>query len=209
MFSDRILFIILKKGIFLINKPVFYDNDCLACFLIIGECSILIQMFSKIIITEPVHRELFNESTPPIIKNNLRVLIGRGFVEVKEMSILSSVYHCYSYIEQGLRSDNDTRIGKGEASVIAFAKENDGIVASNNLFDVKEYTDKYNLSLITTPLILGKAVENKLIDETKANSLWSKMLDRNMYLPDDSFSEYYSNNYEDDCDDFLKSNNIF
>ncbi len=35
------------------------------------------------------------------------------------------------------------------------------------------------------------------------------MLDRNMYLPDDSFSEYYSNNYEDDCDDFLKSNNIF
>lgn len=90
MFSDRILFIILKKGgIFLINKPVFYDTDCLACFLIIGECSILIQMFSKIIITEPVHRELFNESTPPIIKNNLRVLIGRGgFVEVKEMSIL-------------------------------------------------------------------------------------------------------------------------
>ena len=92
-------------------------------------------MFSKIIIPTPVHKELSNESTPSIIKENLRSLIKAGFVEVKDMSIVSKEYITYSCIEQGLWSGK--RIGKGEASVIAFAIENNGIVASNNLSDVK------------------------------------------------------------------------
>ncbi|MBF4469213.1 MAG: hypothetical protein ISP01_07380 [Methanobrevibacter arboriphilus] len=193
----------------MIDKPVFYDTDCLSSFLILGECPILRQMFSKIIIPEPVHRELFNESTPPMIKNNLTFLINNGFVEINEMDIFSPVYTLYSCIEQGLRSDSDTCIGGGEAAVIALAKENEGIVASNNLFDVKEYTDKYDLPLITTSLILGKAFENNFINEKKANILWKKMLDRNFSLPDKSFSDYYNNIYKNDCNDFLKSNDIF
>jgi len=186
------------------NRPIFYDTDCLACFLIIGECSILCEMFSKIIIPRVVYNEFFNESTPIMIKNNLKSLIDDGFVEVKDMIITSREYSNYRCIESGLWSDNGKRVGKGEASVIAFAIENEGIVASNNLSDVKHFTDKYNLPLLTTAIILGKAFEMNIINETQGNILWEKMLKRNRNLPDNSFSSYYQNRYETDCNDFLK-----
>ncbi|MCL2115635.1 MAG: hypothetical protein FWH29_05375 [Methanobrevibacter sp.] len=183
------------------DKPIFYDTDCLASFLIIGKDFILQEMFSKIIIPTPVYDELFNESTPVIIKNNLKSLIKRGFVEVKDMSITSREYTAYRCIIDGLWGEK--RLGRGEASVIAFAIENKGIVASNNLSDVKEFTDKYNLPLLTTAIILAKAVESHLINESKANKLWKKMLEKNRNLPDDSFSNYYQNKYKTDCDDFF------
>ena len=89
------------------SKPVFYDTDCLTCFLIIDESSIfqtilskmLGEMFSKIIIPRPVYEELFNESTPITIKDNLRSLIENGFVEVKDMSISSREYANYRCLE--------------------------------------------------------------------------------------------------------------
>ena len=201
MFLDQILFITFKKGIFLNDKPIFYDTDCLASFLIIDQVSILQKMFSKIIIPTPVYDELSNESTPVVIRNNLKSLIKTSFVEVKDMSITSREYTAYSCMIKGFWGKK--HLGKGEASVIAFAIENDGIVASNNLSDVKEFTDKYKLPLITTAIILAKAVETHLIDEFKANKLWEKMLEKNRNLPDDSFSNYYQDKYKKDCDDFF------
>ena len=59
------------------------------------------------------------------------------------------------------------------------------------------------MPLLTTSLILGKAVEDKIIDETQANRLWEKMLEKNRNLPDNSFSNYYLNKYEIDLDDFF------
>jgi predicted nucleic acid-binding protein len=192
----------LKKGISLKNKPIFYDTDCLACFLIIDECSVLFKMFSKVIIPEPVFDEFFIESTPKNIKNNLNLLINSGFVEVKEISILSKEYSNYRCIEKGYWGGKS--LGKGEASVIALAIENNGMVASNNISDVKKLTDEFNLSLLTTAIILGKSVEKNIITQDKAEMLWKKMLNRNRHLPDSSFHDYYSKRYKNDCKNFLK-----
>ena len=38
-----------------LNKPVFYDTDCLECFLFVDAGYILEELFSKIIIPEQVY----------------------------------------------------------------------------------------------------------------------------------------------------------
>ncbi len=46
------------------SKPVFYDADCLECFLFVDAGYILERLFSKIIIPEQVYGEIMNENTP-------------------------------------------------------------------------------------------------------------------------------------------------
>lgn len=204
MFLDQILFIILKKGIFLKNKPVFYDSDCLVSFLVVDEHHILCKMFSKIIIPSPVHDEIFNKSTPTKIKDNLESLINDNFVEVKDINIFSNEYSNYKLIEKGFWTDNKY-MGKGESSVIACAIENKGIIASNNLSDIEYLAKKHELPILTSSLILGKAYENNLIDEEKANNIWQKMIDKNISLPNVSFSNYYEFKYNNDWNKLFKS----
>nr|WP_019265348.1 hypothetical protein [Methanobrevibacter smithii] len=50
------------------NKPVFYDTDCLECFLFVDAGYILEELFSKIIIPEQVYSEIMAENTPTIVK---------------------------------------------------------------------------------------------------------------------------------------------
>ena len=39
-------------------KPTFYDNDCLRCFLVIDDTSILEELFDKIYLPLEVYNEL-------------------------------------------------------------------------------------------------------------------------------------------------------
>lgn len=73
---------------------------------------------------------------------------------------------------------------------MVLAKFNEGILASNNLRDVKKYTHEFNLKLITTADILIDAFTELYIDETEANKIWADMLKKQRKLPAASFSEY-------------------
>lgn len=53
------------------NKPVFYDTDCLECFLFVDAAYILENLFSKIIIPEQVHNEIMHYKTPSVVKKEL------------------------------------------------------------------------------------------------------------------------------------------
>lgn len=58
----------------LYDKHAFYDTDCLVCFLAVGQCGILQQMFSKVIVSNVVLNEILKPpKTPPHIKANLQV----------------------------------------------------------------------------------------------------------------------------------------
>jgi predicted nucleic acid-binding protein len=224
MFTDQTLFIILKKKIlkknirgeillknkdnYRKNKPTFYDSDCLASFLIVNEHSILQKMFSKIIIPSPVHNELLNENTPNIIKDNLKTLVDLDFVEVKDIDILSPEFYKYKLIEKGSWTDG-MHMGKGEASVIACAIENNGIIASNNLSDIKDLAHKHEIPILTSSIILAKAFEKNMIDKERANDIWEKMLEKKIMLPNTSFSNYYELKYNDDLNNLLKSKEDF
>ena len=84
-------------------------------------------------------------------------------------------------------------IGRGEASAIALAKVRGGVVASNNLRDVKSYVEEFGVELITTGDILKEALNRELITEAEGNSLWQNMLRKRRKLGYASFSEYLRN----------------
>lgn len=82
------------------NKPVFYDTDCLECFLFVDAGYILEKLFSKIIIPEQVYNELMDDNTPAIVKTNFKKLKDE-FVETKEIQFASQEYTTYKSIEKG------------------------------------------------------------------------------------------------------------
>lgn len=86
---------------------------------------------------------------------------------------------------------------------MALAHLNNGIVASNNLTDVEEYIGSLEIELITSSMILSKAVEKDIISEDGANALWKEMVNEGIELPKDAFTQYYNELYESDCERFL------
>lgn len=187
-----------------LNKPVFYDTDCLECFLFVDAGHILEELFSKIIIPEQVYSEIMAENTPAIVKTNFKNLKNR-FVEIKEISFLSQEYTTYNLIKKGLWSKTGKICGSGESAAITLAHLNNGLVASNNLSDVEEYIESLDIELITSSMILSKAVERDIISKENANDLWKGMINKGIKLPKESFSDYFDELYETDCERFLNN----
>lgn len=187
-----------------LNKPVFYDTDCLECFLFVDAGYILEELFSKIIIPEQVYSEIMAENTPAIVKKNFKNLKNR-FVEIKEISFLSQEYTTYNLIKKGLWSKTGKICGSGESAAITLAHLNNGLVASNNLSDVEEYIESLDIELITSSMILSKAVERDIISKENADDLWKGMINKGIKLPKESFSDYFDELYETDCERFLNN----
>ncbi len=185
------------------SKPVFYDTDCLECFLFVNAGYILEKLFSKIIIPEQVYNEIMAENTPQNVKTNFKNL-ENDFIEIIEIPFLSPEFTAYKSIEKGFWSETGKICGPGESAAMALAHLNHGIVASNNLSDVEEYIESLDIELITSSMILSIAVEKEIISLDNANGLWKGMLDKGIELPKDSFSDYFDELYERDCKRFLK-----
>ncbi len=186
-------------------KSVFYDTDCLECFLFVDAGYILEELFSKIVIPEQVYNELMAENTPSVVKSNFKKL-KKGFVETREITFSSHEYTTYSLIKKGFWSKTGKVCGDGESAAMALAHLNNGVVASNNLSDVEEYIESLDIDLITSSMILSMAVEKNIVNVDTANGLWNKMVNEGIDLPKDSFSAYYNELYELDCKKFLRKN---
>lgn len=67
-------------------KKMFFMTLIVWCvFLAVGQCGILQQMFSKVIVPKVISNEILKPfKTPPHIKANFKKLIGMDFVEVRE-----------------------------------------------------------------------------------------------------------------------------
>ena len=187
-----------------LNKPVFYDTDCLESFLFVDAGHILEKLFSKIIIPEQVYNELMDNNTPPIVKINFKKLKD-GFVEIRELSFMSQEYTTFNLIKKGFWSKTGKCCGDGESAAMALAHLNNGIVASNNLSDVEEYHNSLDIELITSSMILSRAVKKNIISENIANKLWKGMVDEGIALPRNTFTDYYNELYETDYEKFLKN----
>lgn len=169
----------------------FFDTDCLAAFLWIGDTNILHELYGgRIVIPEPVYYELSNPSIPHI-KQRVDVMLGSKDAFVKAIETGSDEYKLYAELirdEKGKKS-----IGHGEASGIALAKTYNGILASNNYKDIALYIEKYNLKHTDTGEILVEALQRKLITEEERNMIWHKMLAKRRQLPANTFTEYLAN----------------
>ena len=81
-------------------------------------------------------------------------------------------------------------IGNGEASALVLAKFNHGIIASNNLKDITNYAQEFDLQILTTADILREAYATEYITLSEADDIWKHMLAKRRRLPASSFSEY-------------------
>ncbi|MBQ5342998.1 MAG: hypothetical protein J6Z24_06025 [Oscillospiraceae bacterium] len=112
---------------------------------------------------------------------------------MENMEVGSEEYRDYLKMttspERGLRI-----IGRGEAAGIAMARNRNGVLASNNIRDVRQYVEKYKILHITTGDILIEAMEAGIITENDGNVIWADMIKKKRLLPTRSFSEYLAKN---------------
>lgn len=122
------------------------------------------------------------------LRQRIDAMIANGSVDIFRMDITSQEYQTYGELTSS--AGGRKSIGRGEAACIALAKTYDGILASNNLRDIEDYVEEFNLEHITTGDILLKAYNMGLITEAEANKIWSDMLNKRRKLGANSFSEY-------------------
>ena len=186
----------------MIDKIIFYDADFLICFLTIGETSILKKAFNEIIVPKQVFKELTRKKTPKIVKETIINLRDSGFVKVPVIKSNSRVNMAYRAIKNGYWHEDFRRLGKGESSALAFAIEEEGVIASNNFDDIKDYVDKYELPLLTTSYFLALVFDEGIIDYDEASDLYERMIEEGRKMPCSNFEEYYTSLYKKDYEDF-------
>ena len=156
----------------------------------------------------PVYNELINIVKYKNLKNDLNFLINDGFVEIEELEFASPEETTYNLISRGFWSDGNP-IGKGESAAMAFAIENNGIVASNNLTDVVDICESYEIPIITASMIMAFCLELNIISKVEIESVWKKILDNTKQkLPKNTFNEYYDDLFKKDCVELLKNYNF-
>jgi predicted nucleic acid-binding protein len=172
-----------------LTDSLFFDTDCISAFLWVRNESLLPQLYpGRIVIPRPVYEELSN---PRIAHLKVRIdaLISADQAEIVEITVGTEEYNVFYKLT--VEPDKGQKlIGKGEASSIALAKENDGIVASNNLRDIGNYVEEYQLKHITTGEILIDAYNKGLITEVVGNTIWASMLAKQRKLGAASFSDF-------------------
>lgn len=169
------------------TEEYFFDTDCLSAFLWVREESILAKLYAgKIILPAQVYSEL--QKVPHLLAR-VDILKNNGDLKVESMAVGSVEYN--DYLQMTTAPEDGIRIiGRGEAAGIAMAKQRDGILASNNLRDVRFYVEKYGIHHITTGDILIAALDAEIITEAEGNIIWTGMIRKRRMLPTMSFSDY-------------------
>ncbi len=170
------------------TDSIFFDNDCLSAFLWVKNESILVKLYPRqIYLPRQVYVEL---SAPGIshLKARVDTLLDNKQISIAEISVGTDMYNLFYKLTK--QTNENQKIGAGEAAAIALAKFKDGIIASNNLKDISFYIKEFNLKHITTGDILVEAYNKNYITEKEGNSIWSAMLAKRRKLGSKSFSEY-------------------
>lgn len=171
------------------TDSLFFDTDCISAFLWVRNESLLAQLYpGRIVIPRPVYDELSN---PRIVHLKVRIdaLVSAGQAEIVQIIVGTQEYNMFYKLT--VEPDKGQKlIGKGEAASIALAKENGGIVASNNLSDIGDYVKEFQLKHITTGDILVEAYNKGLITENEGNTIWASMLAKQRKLGTASFSDF-------------------
>ena len=93
-------------------------------------------------------------------------------------------------------------IGKGEAAALSLAILNNGVIASNNLKDVKKIAQKNSIPIMTSSIILTALYEKGLLSKTEIETVWAEMKKRNTALPAETFEIYYKTLFKKDYKEF-------
>ncbi len=148
-----------------------YDIDCLLYFLKIERTDLLEELFNHIVISNKVFNSLNNPSIPDFIKDNLNNLVDKEFVKVEEISFNTETFDIYYEIKNDYKNQV---LGDGEASSIAIAIKNNGVIAFNNPDAIRNYLEKYNLRCITLEDIFNDLFKKGIISQKEMEKYLEK-----------------------------------
>lgn len=172
---------------------LFFDSDCISAFLWVRKQNLLVMLYpGRIVIPKPSYDELSYPTTPQL-KQRIDTLLSNHQVVLQSITVESDAYALYRKLTTAPDKGHKI-IGPGEAAAIALAKTVGGVVASNNLKDIRDYIDEYGLKHITTGSILAEALERGFITEDEGNTIWTAMLAKRRKLGAPTFSEYIKAN---------------
>ncbi|MDD3997454.1 MAG: hypothetical protein PHH86_07075 [Sphaerochaetaceae bacterium] len=168
------------------TDPIYFDTDCLSSFLWIKREHILYELYpGKLVVPYETYSELSKVRHLQVQTDNL---IIQQKLKIEHIQVASQTFELFLRLttpKKGLAA-----IGNGEAACIALAVIKHGFFASNNMRDIAHYVELYNLSHLTTAIILKEALCRSIITEAEGNLMWVSMLQRRRKLPNDTFSDY-------------------
>lgn len=176
---------------------VISDTDFLSSFLWRNQFGIVTKLFAKlgmdIVVPQVVMEELGYSirtkdrlQTPLIRLNDKKEKVhGAGNVYIRDIDPFSEMGTKYEELKKNM--------GQGESAAISmalYADEKTACLASNNLKDVSQYVEDYEIVLWTTADVLVKAEELGIITHESAVKLWDKMYEDDLWLPEKTYEEY-------------------
>ena len=169
------------------ESPLYFDTDCLSAFLWVRNESILTQLYpGRVIIPKQVYDEL---ASVPHLQARIDTLLRQNKIELLEIKVGTPAAELYAELTGSPRPGHII-IGRGEAASLALSKTFNGIVASNNLRDITQYIEEYDLQHKTTGDILVEALDAGIISEPEGNTLWTNMLRKRRQLGAPSLTEF-------------------
>ena len=172
------------------TEKIVLDSDFISSFLAIESLGVPVLILGNhLIIPDVVYDELIaskNEGWKAEIDKMISSkLVEKRNLDTGSMEVMKVFYTLTKHPESGYKL-----IDKGEAAAIALAVCEQGVLASNNLKDVEQYLERYDLPIITTGTLLYDLFENGSYNKENIEDIWQKMIDRGCKLGARSFSEY-------------------
>jgi len=173
------------------TKIIFFDTDCISSFLWTKTEKLLVHCFGNHMI---IPRQVYDEiSKVSHLKSQIDNMVNDGILLVEDITVGSEENKIYIDLTDVTKSSVLPLIGKGEAAAIVLSKKYKGVLASNNLKDVKYYVDLYNIDHITTADIIHQVVSDGVLTITEADTIWGQMIIKKRKLPFNSYSSYLKN----------------
>jgi DNA-binding Lrp family transcriptional regulator len=171
---------------------IYFDSDFLISFLKpANDYFYLVQAVCKgyeFIIPQEVYNELLRRRTDSIT-DRVDELEKRRIIKKYTMKI-NELAATIRYMLQNPRPKCKI-MGPGEAAAIALCKANNGILASNNMRDVAQYTELQGIKHITTSRVIDRAFKLKVIEGlSKTESIWSDIISSGRRMPKNTFKEF-------------------
>ena len=164
------------------DLTILLDTDFVSSFAWVNRMDIIEGLYSgRMMVLEEVMVELERA-------RNLADLVCFSMMHghIKRQAMMAGSPEALEYA----RLHDRDQYGSGEAACMAYAYCRGGIVASNNLKDVKRYCDERQIQLLTTPDVLARFYHDGYMSLDEADVLWSNMASRQRKLPAKSFTEY-------------------
>jgi len=169
------------------TELVVFDTDCLSSFLCVQAEGLLLKLYKgRMVIPERVEVEFRRKSN--LLHERLMKLVDRGEIRVLLIEPGTAEYALYKEYSEDI-TEYHTAMGWGESAAIALTQVNNGILASNNLRDIRKLVDHLVLPHLTTADILVTVCQQGVMDKGKLDVIWRDMR-KECWLPTETFSEY-------------------